>query len=270
MRKPPFLGQVSLARPWERGPNLGDSRKRLGQVNCCVVKGPGGNQVKRCYNEGCGLNWISPEGIYPGVPECGVDGRPKSCSPQQQPQLPKQPAGGPKTPPPPQYPLNPTPTALCQTWNPEGQPMPYEGKCYQLYVCANDPTVKRRQEVPCSQPQQTTNQPAPGVQYGSMPTTPMTAPQMPTGAYPGDPFAAVAPQTPIQAAAPLPTTGVQPQTMKYPCPTGAFETHAAQQAQEQAQAEAVAKQFAAKMATCPSGATPVAEWAYRCAMAHRR
>ena len=50
-------------------------------ITCCVVKGPGGNQIKRCYNEGCGLNWVSSEGIYPGVPECAADGRPKSCSP---------------------------------------------------------------------------------------------------------------------------------------------------------------------------------------------
>jgi hypothetical protein len=42
------------------------------------------------------------------------------------------------------------------------------------------------------------------------------------------------------------------------------------QVQEQAQAEAVAKQVAAKMATCPTGPMPVAEWAYRCAMANRR
>lgn len=51
------------------------------KLNCCIVKGPGGNQIKRCYNEGCGLNWVSGEGIYPGVPECAADGRPKSCSP---------------------------------------------------------------------------------------------------------------------------------------------------------------------------------------------
>jgi hypothetical protein len=49
------------------------------KLNCCVVKGPGGNQIQRCYGENCQLSWVSGEGIYPGVPECGADGRPASC-----------------------------------------------------------------------------------------------------------------------------------------------------------------------------------------------
>jgi len=78
-----FLGQVSLKRPWERGPSLGASKLGQSKMTCCVVKGPGGNQVQRCHNDDCGLNWVSAEGIYPGVPACAADGRPVSCQAQQ-------------------------------------------------------------------------------------------------------------------------------------------------------------------------------------------
>ena len=199
-----FLGQVSLKRPWEGGPSLGSSSKRLGQTNCCTVKGPGGNQVKRCYNEGCGLNWVSPEGIYPETPPCAADGRPASCTP---PPPPAQPAGGPIPTQPLQQAPGPTQVPLTNMYNGDSS---------------------------------------------------FTEAQQPTGAYPGDPFRAVAPQTPIQAM-PLPQQSKMQQVPYSP------QTAPVQQPQ----APAPTSQAPAMPEPCPEGAQPLERWAYACAMAHR-
>lgn len=70
----PWLGQVPL-RPWKRGPELFGSRSRfkLGQLACCVGRGGSpGTGVQYCYDTTagqCALTWVSPEGVYPGVPQ---------------------------------------------------------------------------------------------------------------------------------------------------------------------------------------------------------
>lgn len=226
-----FLGQVSLNRPWERGPEKLMVSVKLGQalgsqrhnslgngMSCCVVKGPGGNQVQRCFNEGCELSWISPEGIYPGIPSCAANGKPAACS----------------TPAP--VPTTPLPN------EPQNQPVnlaPGQGlvsnPAYFWKAGETQPTSPTGQQVP--------------VQNGGT-----TVPQTPTGAWPGEPFKA----TPVQNSTPL----MQP--ISYPAGAEAApQKTPIQTMQPPAQYPRPTDE------PCPAGALSLDRWAYQCALAHR-
>jgi hypothetical protein len=83
---PPCVNGVPAGCPAETAPPAPTPSQAPPQApaepsgtTCCVEPGPGGNQIKKCY-DGCDLVWTSPEGIYPGVPSC-VGGKPSGCLP---------------------------------------------------------------------------------------------------------------------------------------------------------------------------------------------
>lgn len=67
-----WLGQVPIVGM--APPRHLSGRHRLGiDVGCCVEPGPGGNQIQKCFDVNqvtgeCFVSWISPEGVYPGIP----------------------------------------------------------------------------------------------------------------------------------------------------------------------------------------------------------
>jgi len=248
----PWLGQVPLARPWRREPELSGRRYQLGQSRCCV-QGPPGQQQVYCFNEGCGLNWVSPPGIYPDYPQC-VNGMHPDCV-----------AAPPPPPPPPvETPPEPTPTPTyepaCSSrqWNRVGEEVlsPDGILCLQEHVCANDPSLKTTFVVTCVYPHPSPEQPV--VSQEPIPTMPLqtgeipaevpvtpsvppqqyTSPSAPTGAFPGDPYAPVtgAPFAPLAPSAPVQPIPVVPAPTPMPPP-------------------------------CPTGPIPLKEWAYGCAYA---
>lgn len=120
MRRGPWLGEVVLVSdPRDARLFLSGPRRRLGQLNCCVVPGAGGLQVQRCFDTGTGqciLTWISPEGNYPGVPPCDAAGMAPACAAAAPP---------PPAPPPPETPTTPEPTP--EPTPAELPPFEYEG-----------------------------------------------------------------------------------------------------------------------------------------------
>lgn len=286
-----WLGQVPLrARPF-----MGGLVRRLGQLNCCVKTGPGGGQQQICVDTGsgqCVVTWISPEGNYPGVPACGPDGLPPSCSAPSA-AAPPPPTAPPPAAPPPAAPPTPAPAPSCPAGQvyvngqcvpadmpqapgacPAGQTMiegqcspgaiacpsgagydlveisadnqptgrilapqvPYErvGNAQGVHIVNSDdprcgapaapppaPVAPAAVPAPAAPPPTAplpTQQLAPSVpqpDFGPLPVQNLTVPAMPTGAFPGQPFAAAAPAPAPRAVAPAAPPPPPP-----PCPSG--------------------------------------------------
>ena len=83
--KRPWLGQISVAteRPL---PFLGQRADKY----YCIKTEPNRSQVKLEFEKRgltCVNTWGSPPGIYPGIPDCGPDGKPVGCEPPPSPRM---------------------------------------------------------------------------------------------------------------------------------------------------------------------------------------
>lgn len=174
-----------MARPWRRGPVLSGPRPGLGNGLICCVQGPPDQQTQYCFDTGgggCNLVWVSPPGIYPGLPQC-VNGMHPSCV---------------VAPPTPEQPLT--------------QEQPADEQPVQPALVSEQAWYQEFPATPAEEVQVPTTP--------SVPVQPYTVPSVPTGAFPGEPFAPLAQQAPVQpipvVSAPEPTAAEMPQ----PCPTG--------------------------------------------------
>jgi len=243
MNKRSWLGQVPLVvRSWGEGPKI--PSPRLGQIQaCCVESNADGSQTQKCFStyqgQPCVLTWISPGGTYPGVPPC-VNGMPAECS---SPSAPSGGGGGGGVSP---FTVSPPVGATgggggggsLPAWtkySKSQQPPPSGGGGGRGGgdggggggggVIPEDIDLFEPGPPPDEAAPTTALLPTPSTPFGLPSTAPapsgpfpvqnLTVPAVPTGAFPGAPFTAVAPR-PV----PRPTQQAPRAPQPIPCPTG--------------------------------------------------